>query len=786
MITNPNPTGAILYTIDAGDPRDHFGNAVPNARRYSGPLSINRSSTIRARVKSGTNWSDLAAAAFTADQDFSKLLFTEVMYQPHDKEDVEEFVELKNIGSVALNLSGLEFATTITSVEDTAYCFFPAGVTLAPGNFLVLVRDAAAFQAIYPTVSYHAQYEGELANSSATVMIRGTNGAIASAMFYDSHAPWQVVPDNHGYFPGDGIGFSLVRVNLDPATDPKHHSAWRASAYRFGSPGQDDPDPVVLPIYVNELLARSGIGLPDTVELFNPNPTNVHLGGWWLSDERNEPFRYQFPIGTAIPAFGFLTINETQFGTGTNGFGFSGEADRCYLFSGDTNGILTGWSHGFSFMGNDRDVTLGRHIAADGTEGFPQQLTRTLGATNSAPRLPPVVISEVMYQPPVGNAEYVELRNTTSQPVPMWDPQNPALTWALFPFSETVPVGTVIPANGHLLFVQGDPKLFRALHNVPFDVPIVSFFSSQPRADTGDTIRLHRPSGTGGADVARFVEVDRVDYLDRDPWTPAAAGSGHSLERLNLAAFGNDSSNWRACPSVASPGRPNATNLPPLVWAGGDRTAFPNRPMTVGGAISDDRWPGATLTASWSQTAGPAPVTFASNAFASVVITFPQTGTYTIRLTAGDGVFTRSDDATVEVIERPFDSWRNVHFTATELANPAISGPAADPDADGLSNLEEYFFVTPPKAGNSPKRCRAEIVNDSLQVSWTQFNGAVDVTVTPEAADHLQGPWFGGPGLFLISEIVRPDGLKNASVHDSFPSAGNTHRFLRIRLELSE
>ena len=34
-----------------------------------------------------------------------------------------------------------------------------------------------------------------------------------------------------------------------------------------------------------------------------------------------------------------------------------------------------------------------------------------------------------------------------------------------------------------------------------------------------------------------------------------------------------------------------------------------------------------------------------------------------------------------------FESWQAAHFTAVELANPAISGEDASPAGDGLSNL---------------------------------------------------------------------------------------------------
>jgi hypothetical protein len=40
--------------------------------------------------------------------------------------------------------------------------------------------------------------------------------------------------------------------------------------------------------------------------------------------------------------------------------------------------------------------------------------------------------------------------------------------------------------------------------------------------------------------------------------------------------------------------------------------------------------------------------------------------------------------------------WRNESFGSAALADPLVSGPAADPDSDGQTNLEEYAYATPP------------------------------------------------------------------------------------------
>ena len=181
------------------------------------------------------------------------------------------------------------------------------------------------------------------------------------------------------------------------------------------------------------------MGTPDMIEFFNPNSFAVDIGKWWLSDERNDPQRYSIPAGTTVPALGYLVMDETQFNTGPTGVAFNADGERCYLFSADANGLLTGYSHGFQFAASDRDVTFGRQVASDGTEDFPSQVSATFGAANSGPLSSPVVISEVMFSHPFGPG-YIELRNLSSAPVNLWDPQNPQSTWI---------VGSPVPAWHH-------------------------------------------------------------------------------------------------------------------------------------------------------------------------------------------------------------------------------------------------------------------------------------------------------------------------------------------------
>lgn len=159
------------------------------------------------------------------------LRITEIMYHPPEGAELE-FIELKNIGDEWLDLSAVSFK------DGIAFRFADGAIdALAPGENVLVVRDATVFAAKYPLedLPIAGEYSGRLGNGSEhIVLVHGANATILDFTYLDTWHPLT-----------DGQGHSLVI--LDPEDPPALWSdgeAWRESAEIGGSPGWDDSGPL--------------------------------------------------------------------------------------------------------------------------------------------------------------------------------------------------------------------------------------------------------------------------------------------------------------------------------------------------------------------------------------------------------------------------------------------------------------------------------------------------------------------------------------------------------------
>ncbi len=151
------------------------------------------------------------------------LRITEVMYHPVGGSS-EEFIEIQNTGSAPLLLDGVSFDDT---QPFAAFTF--ANITLAPGQFAVIVSDESAFRARYGNniTIVGTWASGALSNGGENVELRDPFGNTIHDFTYDDNAPWPLA--------ADGTGPSLEVI--DPEGDYNDPLNWRASSFADGSPG---------------------------------------------------------------------------------------------------------------------------------------------------------------------------------------------------------------------------------------------------------------------------------------------------------------------------------------------------------------------------------------------------------------------------------------------------------------------------------------------------------------------------------------------------------------------
>jgi hypothetical protein len=119
-----------------------------------------------------------------------------------------------------------------------------------------------------------------------------------------------------------------------------------------------------------------------------------------------------------------------------------------------------------------------------------------------------------------------------------------------------------------------------------------------------------------------------------------------------------------------------------------------------------------------------------------------------------------------------FDQWRTSLFTTAELANPAISGPNADPDQDGLQNYLEYAMGTQPKIAEDPAVPTPEVVGNEMVYTYTADIFQSEAALFPQISSDLQS-W----------ETVTGD---TPGVIVESPSTVDNVRTFRIRVPLND
>jgi hypothetical protein len=588
----------VYYRLDGLDPRAEGGGVRPGTVTYSGgPITLQASSRLTARAfRPGnfaipaTNWSGMAERLYLVDEDYANaatLRVTGLHYNPLGPDATElaampelaasdfEWIEVTNAGDGPINLEGV----ALVAGQPVSAMTLPP-FTLAPGARGVLVKNRQAFLLRHPAAAGRiiAEWRGDksLANDGEPVRIIDRDGTDIASFRYSNAGGWPSRAD------GDGGALEFLGAESSTAAY-ETPSNWRTSAEIHGQPGTGGSGPRDR-VRINEVLASAVWPQVDAIELFNPTIEPVDLGGWFLSNKSvaNTVSDYQLfriPDGTVIPPGGFMVFTEADFnpngdwnpsgGLSTEGEfqldGFRG--GRVWLISADSaTGRLDAFEDHADFTPAAPGVALGRW--PDGSGDLIPLAAPTLlashgtplaaaGASNATPRSGAIQLSEIMYHPLLGTAEYLEIANTgaVTESLDQWTLRGDVD----FYFSP----GTTVAPGESLLIVPFDPinatlaaAAFREQYGVPSTTRLLGPWSgSAGLHDAAGEVRLRRAIDPPAEDpfwLGLMIE-DEVLYRSTAPWPLGASGTGSAIHRLGTTHWGSDPTAWAASPPT--PGR---------------------------------------------------------------------------------------------------------------------------------------------------------------------------------------------------------------------------------------
>ncbi|MBT6399417.1 MAG: lamin tail domain-containing protein, partial [Verrucomicrobia bacterium] len=150
-----------------------------------------------------------------------------------------------------------------------------------------------------------------------------------------------------------------------------------------------------------------------------------------------------------------------------------------------------------------------------------------------------IVFSEVMYHPPAGGHEFIEVQNLTATPfdIAQWELSEGA-SFTFPDFASGPALDSFLKAFERIILCDTDPATFRAVYNVPNSIRVFGPWSGS-LSNGGERVTLADKNGTVRCSFR---------YEDRHPWPLAPDGAGHSLILADDSFAIDDYRVWTSAP----------------------------------------------------------------------------------------------------------------------------------------------------------------------------------------------------------------------------------------------
>ena len=134
------------------------------------------------------------------------------------------------------------------------------------------------------------------------------------------------------------------------------------------------------------------------------------------------------------------------------------------------------------------------------------------------------------------------------------------------------------------------------------------------------------------------------------------------------------------------------------------------------------------------------------------------------------------------------DDWRAQNFTVLELEDPAISGPAADPEGDLTTNLEEFLFGGDPNAVDSAEILPFVTVEEIADATYAVVNVRLRTAatgVTWQITSSVDLTAWDPAGLADLGTVDLGEGaaLRRFRMNDPLPEPGPAVRLFRVEID---